>query len=334
MATRFSSTGLVVDGNGPAQVALNFLDSVLRGIGQVMLQNNPYAGLLFLAGIFYNSRLFGIAVLIGTVVGTLTAMLLRVAPSKVRDGLFGFNGALAAIALTYFFEPNALAWGYTICAVAMTSILMATMMQWLEPWKISPLTAPFVITTLCFLLAGASFGRLHPTHLLPAAELPKAAIVEGVVGLSTIGHGLLNGVAQVFFQDDIITGALFAIGLLISSRRAFTFALCGSLVGLLVSWGMGAPEPSIRAGVFGFNSVLTAIAMESVGFASGGASQIYALLAAIAATVVYATISTILQPVGMPALTLPFVLVVWVFALGAREFRKLQIPKPEPQPEE
>lgn len=44
---QLSSTGLVVAGISPAQRLPGFPDSVLRGIGQVMLQNNGYAGLLF-----------------------------------------------------------------------------------------------------------------------------------------------------------------------------------------------------------------------------------------------------------------------------------------------
>lgn len=67
-----------------------------------MMQNNSYAGLLFLIGVFYNSTLFGLEVLVGTAVSTATAMLLAVDRSLVRAGLFGFNGALMAIALLYF----------------------------------------------------------------------------------------------------------------------------------------------------------------------------------------------------------------------------------------
>ena len=74
MVSRFSSTGLVADGAGPAQIGVRFLDSVLRGVGQVMLQNNSYAGLIFLVGICYNSQLFGLAALVGTVVSTATAI--------------------------------------------------------------------------------------------------------------------------------------------------------------------------------------------------------------------------------------------------------------------
>ena len=57
-------------------INLGFLDSVLRGIGEVMLQNNSYAGLVSLIGLFYNSRLFALAVLVGTTASTATAMFL------------------------------------------------------------------------------------------------------------------------------------------------------------------------------------------------------------------------------------------------------------------
>lgn len=324
MTMRLSSNGLVAEGNTPTEKLLIFLDSVLRGAGQVMLQNNSYAGLFFLAGIFYNSRLFGLSVVVGIAVSTISAMLLAVEASKVREGLFGFNGALVAVALTYFLQPGALTWAYVVFAAMVTTVLMAAMLWLLEMWKLPALTAPFVLTALCFLLACAHFGRLHSTHILPTAGLPKAAIVEGVVTVTSAVEGLFNGVAQVFFQGNVVTGVLFLIGLLISSRRIFVTALLGSLTGLLVAWGMGAPEPAIRSGAFGFNCVLTAIAMASVGFAlDKAASGFYVLLASVASAIVFAAASTALQPVGMPALTLPFVLVVWVFVLAARQFPRL-----------
>lgn len=203
MAIHFSSSGLA-DGDGSASPALlRFLDSVLRGVGQVMLQNNSYAGLLFLIGIFHNSPLFGSAVLVGTIVSTATAMLLDVDRSLVRAGLFGFNGGLVAIALLYFLQPDALTWGCVIVAAACSTVVMAAMSTLLGVWKAPALTAPFAFTSLCFFLATARFGRLESTHLLPTTGLPKAVTVEGVVTASTIAEGLFNGIAQVFFQANV-----------------------------------------------------------------------------------------------------------------------------------
>ncbi|MGB7188945.1 MAG: urea transporter [Acidobacteriaceae bacterium] len=324
MSVRFSSTGLVVEDEKPSTFLLSFFDSVLRGVGQVMLQNNSYTGLLFLAGIFYNSSLFGWAVLLGTIVSTATAMLLGVDRARVRAGLFGFNGGLVAIALLYFLQPNPLTWGCVIFAAACSTIVTAGLMTLLNAWRIPALTAPFVFTSLCFFMAIARFGRLQSTHFLPTAGLPKAVTVEGVVTAATIAGGLFNGVAQVFFQGSVITGILFALGLIISSRMAFASALTGSLTGLLVAWAMGAAEPAIRAGAFGFNSVLVAIALGSVFFERSRRSIAYALLATIATAVVFAAVSAALEPLGVPALTLPFVLVTWLFLLASPIFHGLR----------
>ena len=324
MSVRISSSGLIVEGAAPVEAVARFLDSMLRGIGQVMLQNSSYAGLIFLIGVFYNSTLFGLAVLVGTAASTATARLLAASPAMVRDGLFGFNGALVAIALTYFLQPNGLTWAYVVLAAAGSTILMAAMLRLLEVWKLPTLTAPFVLTSLGFVLACARFGRLHSTHELPTAGLPKAATVEGVVTAVTLLEGLFNGIAQVFFQGNWVTGIFFAVGLLISSRPACLAALLGSMTGLVVAWGMGAAEPAIRSGAFGFNCVLTAIALGGMFSILDKVSVAYTLLATVITAVAFAAVSAALEPLGMPALTLPFVLVVWVFVLAGPVFPKLR----------
>lgn len=50
----------------------------------------------------------------------------------------------------------------------------------------------------------------------------------------------------------------------------------------------------------------------------------YALLATIAIAVVFAAVSAALEPLGVPALTLPFVLVTWLFLLASPIFPKLR----------
>ena len=323
MAIQLSSTGLAVDGEGPFEAVVGFVDSVLRGIGQVMLQNNSYAGLLFLIGVFYNSPLFGVGVVVGAVASTTTAAFLTVDKSQVRAGLFGFNGALVAVGLLYFLQLGPLTWACVVFAAACSTVLMAAMLNLMSVWKAPVLTAPFVFTTLCVFLATARFGRLQSTDLFPSAGLPHGVTVEGVVTGATVVEGLFSGVAQVFFQASPITGGLFLAGLLVSSRAAGAAALAGSLIGLLTAWGMGAAEPAIRSGAFGFNSVLTAIALASVFFRPSVASLAYAALATVATTVVFAAVSAALEPVGMPAMTLPFVLVVWVFILAAPLFPRV-----------
>lgn len=323
LTAKLSSIGLIVSDELETQTLSGFLDSVLRGIGQVMLQNNSYTGLIFLAGIFYNSTILGCAALLGGIASTAMAILLGAERSRINAGLFGFNGVLVGIALLYFLEPNALTWGYVVIAAACSTVIMSALLNLLGTWNIPALTAPFVITTLLFILACARFGRLETTDILPTAGLPSAATVEGVVTSSTLMEGLFNGVAQVFFQGSLVTGLFFVVGLLVSSRLACSAALTGSLIGMLVGWGMGADEVAIRSGAFGFNSVLTAIVFAGL-IVANMASVTYSALAVITTAVVFAAMSAALEPLGMPALTSPFVLVVWLFLLASPQFKNLK----------
>ena len=320
---RFSSTGLVVDGPVPAHPLPAFADAVLRGIGQVMLQNNSYAGLVFLLGMFGSAPLLGLAMLAGTVVSTGTALLLGMERSQVRAGWFGFNGALVVAALLHFFQADAWLWLCALGAAAVTTVLMAALLRLLATWQLPALTAPFVFATLCCVGASAHWGLLHARQHLPgAAGLPQGAAPEGGVGLGTVAEGVFNGVAQVFFQGNVLAGTVITHGLLIGSRAAAASALLGSRAGLLVGWGMGATEPALRLGACGFNSALAAVALCGMAPVLNASVAAHALLAALATAVVHAAVSAVFEPLGMPALTLPFVLVTWMFLRALPQCRR------------
>jgi urea transporter len=59
--------------------------------------------------------------------------------------------------------------------------------------------------------------------------------------------------------------------------------------------------------------VLCAIAIGGVFFVLTWRSAVYALVAAAFSVPAFAAIAVLLSPIGMPALTAPFVLVTWLF---------------------
>lgn len=70
--------------------------------------------------------------------------------------------------------------------------------------------------------------------------------------------------------------------------------------------------------------MLVAIALGGVFFVLDKVSVAYALLATVVTAIVFAAISAALEPLGVPALTLPFVLVTWLFLLASPLFPRLQ----------
>ena len=97
---------------------------------------------MFLVGIFYNSWLLGLAVLLATIISTGAAHLLKYAKDDIQNGLYGFNGTLTGIAVFCFFEVNLI----SILALVLGSIMSTIVMNLLKKF-IPPFTAPFVFVT-------------------------------------------------------------------------------------------------------------------------------------------------------------------------------------------
>jgi hypothetical protein len=98
-------------------------------------------------------------------------------------------------------------------------------------WDIALLTAPFVLTAWLLLFAIYTFSQLHATKLIgPIAVHPGAAIPDRSARGRWRGGGrrvdggqprqrLFRGVAEVFLKDNLWTGVVFAIAILVSERR-------------------------------------------------------------------------------------------------------------------
>jgi urea transporter len=301
-----------------------FADSVLRGVGQVMFQNNPITGLIFLIGIFYNSWVFGLYAILATVVATLTAMVMGAPAPLVRAGLFGFNGTLLGIAFAFFLQPDPALLLYTVAGAIGSTVVMAALLNLLGTWDVPPLTAPFVLTTWFFLFAFYLFSALHGTTSLGQPSFPIQIATTGTVTASTFYVGFLKGIGAVFFQDNLITGLIFLFGLFVNSRFSALFAGLASLIALLAAWALGASESTMALGLFGFSAVLTGIALGGTFFVLTWWSALYTVFGIIVTAVVFGTISVALTPLGMPALTAPFVVTTWFFVFAKAIFGRLQ----------
>jgi urea transporter len=311
------------------------VDTLLRGTGQVMFQNNPLTGLIFLAGIFVNSGKLGGLGLLALATSTLTAYLLGVDRALIRNGLFGFNGILVGIGLAFFLDYNGLLIGYVILGAAMSTVAMMALANLFSVWDMPALTAPFVLVAWLLLFAVLLFANLRPNLLIaPAAPdasvVPPTALREAATGAGAIGltptnmtNALFRGIGEVMFQDKLATGVIFLFAIFVNSRISALFALVASALGALTAWTVGASGIAIFHGLYGFNAVLAAIALGGIFFVLTWRSAIYALAAALFSTLVFAAVSLFLAPIGMPALTAPFVLVTWIFLLAKAGFKAL-----------
>ncbi|HRK54061.1 MAG TPA: urea transporter [Cyclobacteriaceae bacterium] len=267
---------------------MRLIQIILRGIGQVMFQNNIYSGILFLIGIFYNSWLLGLAALLGTIISAGSALILKYPKEDIQNGLYGFNGTLTGIAVLLFFEVNLV----TVLALIAGAVLSTLMMGLLKK-MIPPFTAPFVVVTW-FMIYSLLFVLNFP--LLSSSE-PTGNTID-------ILAATCNSFGQVMFQENVITGLFFLLGILVNNRLMAVYAVYAAVLGSLTGWLFSEPFSTINGGLMGYNAILCAIAL------TGKRWQDFLW---ITLAICLSTLLNIgLAMTGIITLTAPFVLVTWV----------------------
>lgn len=267
---------------------MRLIQIILRGIGQVMFQNNIYSGILFLIGIFYNSWLLGLAALLGTIISAGSALILKYPKEDIQNGLYGFNGTLTGIAVLLFFEVNLV----TVLALIAGAVLSTLMMGLLKK-MIPPFTAPFVVVTW-FMIYSLLFVLNFP--LLSSSE-PTGNTIDILAATS-------NSFGQVMFQENVITGLFFLLGILVNNRLMAVYAVYAAVLGSLTGWLFSEPFSTINGGLMGYNAILCAIAL------TGKRWQDFLW---ITLAICLSTLLNIgLAMTGIITLTAPFVLVTWV----------------------
>lgn len=299
-----------------------FVDINLRGAGQVIFQNNPLTGLFFLLAIGWGAVATGQpAVIVGAVVAlviaTITAMLLDVDETSLRQGMFGFNGVLVGAAVPTFLVNGPAMWLVLVIGAAVSTVVMLAVSKVMKTWEAPALTFPFVLTTWFLVLAAYSFGHLPIASMgPPALAHPANDPASGIqIAPWLLAEAWLKGPAQVFLINNWVSGVLVTLGLFVSSRWAAVFALAGSAVALALSLGLGASLATVELGLYGFSPVLTAVALGCVFYAPSWRTALFALLGTVFTVIAQGAMDAVMSPLGIPTFTAPFVFVTWLFLL-------------------
>jgi urea transporter len=259
--------------------------SLLKGTGQVMFQGNAITGAFFLLGIFYNSWLMGLGAVLGVCTATFAAHMLKYEKKNIANGLYGFNGVLVGIAVAYFFGLSAITVGAIVVGAVLSSLIMNFMLA--RRWP--AFTFPFVVAAWVVMLALGIAGQV----MLASGPAAQAGAIDfaGVFGA---------GIGQVMFQQNVVTGCLFLLGILAASRISAGYALLGAAIGALVGLGLGVQFTLVNAGLFGYNAVLCGIAL-------GGSRWKTLVFAAAAGALSSVIFYAFMMENSLPALTAPFV---------------------------
>lgn len=290
---------------------------ILRGVGQVFFCCNAVTGFIFLVALYIGSPIAGLAATLGVITSTAAAHVLGFPEDDIDAGLYGFNGTLVGPCLFLFLEHSPQLWLYVVLASILSSVVLAAMIRILTPYKIPASTSPFVLTCWMFIISVYSFDGFTRGPVLPPPGIPSGVTDVGMLAPNMWFTALTKGVGEVMFADSVIVGIMFLVGIVITSLRGALMALGGAAVGIITPILMGANLVLIEMGLYAFNPVLTMMAIGWVFLKPTGRSAALAVLAGIFTVVCQAGLANFLAPVGLPTLTFPFVLVMWMFLFAA-----------------
>ncbi|WP_312920051.1 urea transporter [Stutzerimonas nitrititolerans] len=274
--------------------------AVLNGFSQIFLQAHPGCGLLILLAIALHAPGLMIGAMVGALVSTFSAVALGYRKSDIAIGLYGYNAALLGLLFVLLLGLSALTLGLIALGSVVTSLLQVRLMAAMRERNWLPgFTLPFVLFGwLALTLAGA-------LDLVTPARLDAPLILDGQGLLFAVA----SGIGQVIFLSQPLAGLLVMGAVWLADRRAAVWMLYGSVGGLALALAAGGSEQQALAGLAGYNPALAALEVSQV-----HRSWVAPLLAIIAAVLLRAGFDRL----GLPPLTMPFIMACWLVALGRR----------------
>lgn len=279
-----------------------------RAYASVLFCQSPRVGAWFALMTWWSPRaaLAGLVALIAAAVSArLLSLSLPGEPHLMNSLLCGlFIGAFHALDFVL------LAW------VVITALLATLLAHWLAAlfwsWgKLPVMSLPFVIATWIVLLATRAAGPASLQSALPAA-IPESLF-------SPWWDQFFSSLGWFLLIPYPLAGALLFAGLVVASRYLALLALTGYAAGHWTMQWFGQGEVAI----VGFNFMLSAMALGGIFTVPGRASFIMALASGAMAAWFSVALDILLLPLHLPLLTLPFLLVVWLWlgGLGTRSAR-------------
>lgn len=280
--------------------------TVFRGVGQVFFQENALTGALFVLGIALSSPLMAAGAVVGAVIGTATAWVLKYDKAETSAGIYGFNATLVGIATLFFFKPGVVSLVMLLLGCIVATVITRLARQFLP---FPTYTGPFIVTTWAIFLLGKALGVAPVDH----GEVGAAANIA-MYSIEAVTHGI----GQVMFQGSIWTGLLFLAGIAVNDWRHAAWVLIASILGMLAASYHATAESNaihierlfdhthganVALGLYGYNATLTAIALLL---------WRRSLIPILLGVLLSVPITELLPILGLPALTAPFVLATWV----------------------
>lgn len=287
-----------------------FAEALLRPYAQILLSRDLSVGALVLAAIACWPRL-ALATVAAVAVAALAVRLLGLGSQAVREGGVACIAVLTTLGLARFAPEGGPPLALLLFGV-LFSVMFAASFQALFATVTLPAHAlPFVAAT----------WTVHEASRLMPASTSLETLLETASWLppSAFASSWLDLFSALIFGHGALAGALILAAILVHSRISFLLAILGTTsVTLLRLWLRDGQPWSAVDLTAAFNGTLAAMAVGGLWFVPQPSSIALATFSAALTTLITYALFGVLAPLGLPVLSLPFVLAVLLVLTAAR----------------
>ncbi len=286
-------------------------DTLLLSYSRVFFAESRLLGLciMFATMVSPGHGLFG---LLGGLFANLFAWRLGMDREGLGKGVYGFNGILTGLALTYSFAPN-LQLLFTLLAASLVLTLITIGLNQLlfQYCGLPALSMPLNLVTWLILSAALRIGNLNRlTEHWTLVSLP-ADLLPWELGQ------FLTAIGAALFQTNPVSGLIIAIGVLCWSRIAMILLTAGFFVALWAQGFLGLEQGDLSSYCLDFNHMFAALAIGGIFTIPGPGSFCLALAAAVLSVLILAG-SMPIFPDFLSPLALSFNLTVFLLLYALR----------------
>ncbi len=282
----------------------------------------------------YSSLLFGRSVLLGLILLICSFLNLNPGIAGMLSwlGAIGFCGLLGikkGDPVRSICEYNALIVGFSIgflfrfsflsvfvvTGASFLTVLVSCMLYSLlyKKFRLPVLNLPFLLCSTIIYLASVRYSSLFVDSFYVHNQLLNLNALPQYV------QGLLRSTGFLIFMPYDICGILILAGLLIFSRIAFFAAVCSYYIGTAAAALLTGSFTNAFSNLYGFNFILTGIAIAAVFLVPSRRSYLFAFLSVLLSVFVMDASFVVCNQLGAPIFTLPFNLMVLLVVYVLRQ---------------
>ncbi len=250
--------------------SLFLLEATLTSYSQIFFTENKILASILVVVSFVDWWT-GLSGLIAVLTAIALSQAFGYAEITTKKGLFSFNALLVGLGIGTYFLPGLEVLLIIVVGAAIAFFSTVFLMGIFAKYGLPFLSIPFLIGMWLMLLAFPSFNNialnmetLYPSNMF--FKLGGNTLVTVVDGLHNIFANTgfdtyFLSLGAIFFQFNILAGVLISIGLLIHSRVNFLLSIVGFFLAYWLYSFLGMYSGSLNYTYYGFNFILSAIAI-------------------------------------------------------------------------